>query len=456
MVRGRRPVRVGRAGRTGRQRGKGANTLAGNGKWDRRSALRAVGVVAGVAAGAPLLGKSAVAQAVAGGDADALFKAGKFEQAGRAYEEILAKDPANLHAARQRGYVALLSNRFTDAEKYLATAVALAPGDRETHQLLADCYTRQDLFSLAAPHWRAVGWEAGATLFSAFRGQPYQIHGDLARVPWLRVDPMPLVAVSLNGAPPRNLTIYSRVGSLNVSKDAAAEAGLVAVSQETFEYQGRTTTQYHGVLDSLRLGGIELRNLPVSWSDAPADAEEGDGLIGTWILYHFLTTVDYAGRSLILRRRTPETARKARADAERAGAEPLPLWLASEHLLFSRGSVADSGPRVVALNIGGTGEMAAGMTEETANRLRVRIDHDRPVEAYAGGQPIVSHPCYPKEIRLGNAVARDVYSYASNRTSLGREGFDLLAHFSHSFYKPFNVTLDFTDMTVHIARGPAG
>ncbi|MGI5290576.1 hypothetical protein ACQEVF_45645 [Nonomuraea polychroma] len=40
-----------------------------------------------MAATAPLLGKAAAAHA-GSGDADALFKAGKFEQAGRAYEEI--------------------------------------------------------------------------------------------------------------------------------------------------------------------------------------------------------------------------------------------------------------------------------------------------------------------------------------------------------------------------------
>jgi hypothetical protein len=81
--------------------------------------------------------------------------------------------------------------------------------------------------------------------------------------------------------------------------------------------------------------GIELRNIPVEWDDAPN--RTNDGLIGTWVFYHLLTTFDYAGRSLILRRRTPETARKVREDAIRAGARPLPLWLALDHNLLSTG-----------------------------------------------------------------------------------------------------------------------
>jgi hypothetical protein len=37
------------------------------------------------------------------------------------------------------------------AEKYLTMAPGLAPDDKETTQLLGDCYIRQDKFSLAAP-----------------------------------------------------------------------------------------------------------------------------------------------------------------------------------------------------------------------------------------------------------------------------------------------------------------
>jgi hypothetical protein len=77
--------------------------VANGGRWNRRSLLRGAAVVAGAAAAAPLLGGAATAQA-GSSDADALFKAGKFKQAGRAYEEILKTDPTNLHATRQRGY----------------------------------------------------------------------------------------------------------------------------------------------------------------------------------------------------------------------------------------------------------------------------------------------------------------------------------------------------------------
>lgn len=424
-----------------------------DGRWDRRSLLQGAAVVAGAAAITPLVGGTAAARA--GGDADALFKAGKFEQAGRAYEEILRKDPKNVHAARRRGYVALLANKFPEAERYLTAALTMAPDDKETNQLLGDCYIRQDKFALSVPHWRVAGEDVYATWFAAVRGEPYQVHGDTGRVPWLRMDPSPLVEASVGGGPKKRFTFYTRVPWLGVSAAVAKEAGLRPVAEQKIEYEGDTLWQYFGVLDSFELGGIGLRNVPVAWSEPDDASDEADGVIGTWVFYHLLTTFDYAGRSLILRRRTPESARKVRADAVRAGVEPQPLWLAREHLLHSRGGIAGSGPQVVALDIGGTSEMVASMPEETARRLRIRTDYERPLEAFAGGEPVVSHPCYPEEVRLGDATARDVYCYADNRPAGSPYGFDVLADFAHSFYKPYNVTLDFTDMSLFIARGKA-
>ncbi|MBB5081970.1 tetratricopeptide repeat protein [Nonomuraea endophytica] len=379
--------------------------------------------------------------------ADALFRAGKFERAGRAYEELLKKDPKNLHAVRQRGYVALLGNEFANAEKYLTMALHLAPGDKRTNRLLADCYTRQDKFALAAPCWKTAGEEAYAKQFAAFRGRPYQIHGDVARLPWLETDPFPLVEASVNGGPPKRFSFYTRVGGLGVSAKVAKEAGLRAVAKQKIEAFGDVIWLYYGVLESFKLGGIELRNIPVGWSEPDSD-EDIDGMIGTWIFYHFLSTFDYAGRSLILRRRTPETA-------ARAGVKPLPLWLAGEHLLHTEGSVAGSETGVVALNLGGTGEQVAGISADTAKRLGIGVDRDRPMDGYAGGQPVVAYPCYPREVRLGDATAKGAYCYAGGKSTLGDEGFYKLADFAHAFYKPYSVTLDFTGMNVYITRLPA-
>ncbi|MGC7102090.1 tetratricopeptide repeat protein [Amycolatopsis lurida] len=408
----------------------------------------------------PLLGKAATAQA-GSSDADALFKAGKFEQAGRAYEEILRTDPTNLHATRQRGYVGLLGNKFPDAEKYLKRAIELAPDDQDAHYKLADCYIRQDKFSLSAPHWQAAGENAYATWFAAVNGEAYQIHGDIGRAQWLKMDPSPLVAASVNGGPLKRFAFYTGAPGLGLTATVAKEAGLSPVVSQEIPYEGGTIWAHYGILDSFQLGGIELHNIPVSWSTTESGDDvdnDNDGLIGTWVFYHLLTTFDYAGGWLILRRPTPETARKVRADAIRAGAEPQPLWLAPEHAVLSTGSIAgvtDSGTRVVGVNLGGTGEHAAVVFGKTAEQLQIRVDYDRPIQTFGHSQPVVPYPCYPKEIRLGDATAKDIYCYSNPNAAGTAHGFDSTAALFHSFYKPYNITLDFTDMNLYIAPGAA-
>ncbi|MFI9554163.1 tetratricopeptide repeat protein [Nonomuraea endophytica] len=434
--------------------------MADDGVWDRRSLLRGATVLAGAAAAAPLLGGAATALA-GSGDADALFKAGRFEQAGRAYEEILRRDPENLNAARQRGHVALLANKFADAEKYLKLAIRLAPGDKDAHYYLADCYIRQDKLPQSAPHWQAAGEDGYAKWFAAVRGEAYQVHGDVARVPWTQVDPMPLVEASVNGGPAKRFSFYTGAPNLGLTASVAKEAGLSPVASQKIDFEGGAIWAYYGILESFKLGGIELRNVPVGWSATESGEDVGsdsDGLIGTWVFYHLLTTFDYAGRQLILRRRTPEAARKARA-----GAAPLPLWLAREQYLHSTGSFAGAnGSRtgVVGVNLGGGSEITAGMRGETAKQLGIRTDYDRQIGTFAQSHPAVVYPCYPKEIRLGSAVAKDVYCYTNPNQPINvprpfGTGFDTMGWFSHCFWKPYNITVDFTDMNLYIARGKA-
>ncbi|MEV0350931.1 aspartyl protease family protein [Nonomuraea sp. NPDC050680] len=439
--------------------------MADDRQWDRRSLLRGAAVLTGAAAAAPLLGGAATALA-GSGDADALFKAGKFEQAGRAYEEILKKDPKSLQAARQRGYVGLLANKFPDAEKYLKMALNLAPDDKETNQLLGDCYIRQDKFALSAPHWQAAGEESYAKWFAAVSGEAYQIHGESARVPIQQMDPIPLVEVSVNGGPTKRFMFYTGAPNLSMRASVAKEAGLSPVASQKTDYEGIPIWAHYGILDSFKLGGIELRNVRVGWSATESGEDVGtdsDGLIGTWVFYHLLTTFDYAGRSLILRRRTPEAAKEARAAATSAGAQPLPMWLAREQYLHSTGSFAGAtGSRtgVVGVNFGGTSEIAAGIRGKTGEQLGIRSDYDREIGTFGNSHPAVVYPCYPKEIRLGNAVAKEVYCYTNPNSQINvpwpyGTGFDAMGWFSHCFWKPYNITVDFTDMNLYIARGEA-
>ena len=52
-----------------------------------------------------------------------------------------------------------------------------------------------------------------------------------------------------------------------MSPQVAEEAGLTSVASQEIEFLNGKIRMHFGVLDSFKLGGIELRNIPVEWSE---------------------------------------------------------------------------------------------------------------------------------------------------------------------------------------------
>jgi hypothetical protein len=420
---------------------------------NRRAFLRRGGLVAGAAAVLPVLGTGwDGGAAAAASDPDRLFIAGRFAAADRGYARLLRTDPGNAHAVAQRGYIALLSNRFADAERYLTEAVRLNPGDSLSKRRLTDCFVRQDMLARAVPLLQAGGpnGAALAAQYAAVTGTPYEMHGaQRTRVPFLGLDPLPHVEASVRESNPKRFLLDTGA-TLTFSTQTAAEAGLRAVSASTGVIGGSTVTLYHGVVGSLRLGEIELRNVPVDWLDAPMpslpDGSQPAGVIGTTILSHFLTTMDYANGALVLRRKTSAQLRAFRAEAGRAGADRLPLWLA-DHFPCTLGSLGDYGPRVASLDTGGL-DRGLDTSVENAQRAGFTIDYDHPQPVNGGtGYPVVA-----RRMSLGKAVRENIPGIAGPTSFDEMFGFETIGNFTHEFFKPFAITFDFTAMDFYVAR----
>ncbi|WP_329427115.1 aspartyl protease family protein [Streptosporangium sp. NBC_01495] len=423
---------------------------------DRRAFLRRAGLAVAAGASLPLLNSAPSPAFASAGNPDQLFKEGRFAAAERGYRHLLREDPRNAHAFAQVGYIALLSNRFRDAEKHLSKAVDLQSGDVASAQRLAECFIRQDQPARAVPLLQSTGRprdKAYADLYSHISGKPWQIHGaQSAHVPFATLDPVPAVEATLNGGKPRTFWLDT-YATLDLSREMAEEAGIRAVASHSGGVaNNQPITIWLGILDSFKIGDIEIRNLPVQWSDARRpplpDGSPAAGAFGTTIFYHFLTTMDYAGRALILRRKT-KTPPRARAT------DRLPLWLAGDHFPCTLGSLGDYGPRMVTVDTGGI-RSGVDTTVEIAERLGMKVDYDHPIE-----QPGAKlYPITAERISLGRAVGRNLRGHAAEKVFPGfpgpgqsaQFGFDLIANFSHEFFKPFAITFDYTDMHLHITR----
>ena len=407
----------------------------------RRRFLRAGGVALGAAAVLPRAGEGRTSAAAAGPDPGQLFEAGQFAAADRGYARLLEQDPSDAHSWAQRGYIALLGNRFGDVERFLGTAIALAPGDTLSMSRLADCFVRQDEFDRAVPLLRAAGDRVGATLYGAVAGAPYRIAGTgSARLPFLTLDPLPTVEAAVNGATAP--FVLDTGATFTFSTAMASAAGVQPVARVEVNHGSGPVPSYIGVIDSLRLGGIEVRNFPVLWDDVAFTAGPGDGqpagVLGTTIFYHFQTTMDYAGHALTLRR--PGASRPA-------GAAMAPLWLAPDHFIFSRGNVGKAGPGSVLVDTGGVG-VGIVLTDGQAAAASVVPDYGQPETDFG----VTVYPCVA-DVALGHVARRDVPGVAGSIPSPAEFGFGYLGTMSHEFFKPLSVTFDFTAMTAAITGG---
>jgi Aspartyl protease len=192
---------------------------------------------------------------------------------------------------------------------------------------------------------------------------------------------LPFIQARVNGGPLRNFGLDTGVTSMAMSKAVADELGLRAVSSWTGGIPGRTFTLYLGVLDSLTIGDIELRNLPILWNEFPTpttpDGTPTAGWIGTTTFYHFLTTMDYANQALVLRRKTRAQLHGFQIEARRAHAEKLPLWLGGDHVPCTLGSLRDYGPKVVTVDTGGQ-VWGVSTTVEIAEQAGIGVDYAHP------------------------------------------------------------------------------
>jgi hypothetical protein len=386
----------------------------------------------------------ALAVVGAGPDPDQLFQEGQFAAADRGYAWQLMKDPGDAHAWAQRGYIALLANRFGAAERFLGTAIKLVPGDAVSMSRLADCYVRQDDFARAVPLLRAAGDRIGATLYGAVAGTPYQMSGvSRTRLPFLAFDPLPSVDAAVNGTTaPFTLDTGA---TFTFGAAMAKAAGVEPVASILVNHGNGPVPSYIGVVDSLRLGSIEVRNIPVLWDDVSFAAGPGDGppagVIGTTILYHFQTTLDYAGRALILRR-------PGRRPPRSAAAATAPLWLVPDHFMFSRGSVGKAGPGLVLMDTGGVG-LGVVLTQAQAGAAGVVPDYGKPETDFG----VTDFPC-AADVAIGGVRRPDLPGVVGPILPPANFGFGYLGTVSHEFFKPLSITFDFTAMTTFISRLP--
>lgn len=418
----------------------------------------------------PLSATAATAPKPSGIDAaNQLFQAGKFAEAGRLYSRIVAQNPKDYSATLQLGRIALLSNRLDDAQKWLEKAVTLQPNDADPKVMLAEIFYRRDDFQKAAAALNGVDvsnnklireqYPLNVANLESFKGQtPYELQGNgtSTRVKFVKTDPLPIVNVRINGG--KEVTFFIDTGGSVVTLDTefAKELGVPQFGGVQGTFSGGQHAEVRlGRVDSVTLGDWTVKNVPAAMLPLRQLSEgfgvkQIDGIIGTTLFYHFLTTMDYPRGELVLRHKDARSLEEFKKSPGKRVV--VPIWMAGDHFMVGWGRVETLPPALLFVD---TGLVGAGvkLAESVIKQAGIKLEENKATEGAGAGGTLRIVPYTVHHVSLGDIKEENVQGvYDGPFPFENTFGFHLAGMVGHEFFKPYAVTFDFQNMQIFLQR----
>lgn len=389
-----------------------------------------------------------------------LFRAGQFAAAEKACDQMLRKARNDFAATLLKGRLALLGNRLDEAQRWLTKARQLKAEDKQVINLLAEVAYRRDDFQQAATLLRTAGKNTMAAQMESFKGQvPYLITApaQTTRVPFIHTDPLPLIAVKINGSAEANFIIDTGGAEVILDTDFARQHQAQIFGQEERTFGGgRRAPMEFGRIDSLSLGELEIKNVPVhilstKAFSAAAQGKPVSGIIGTVLLYHFLTTLDYSGGALVLQPRNAATLKRFTQQATAEKQSVVPFWLAGDHFIVASGRVGNSKPVMLFVDTGLAGNSFTG-PRSILDEGGINVPEGQTFEGVGGGGRMKIVPVTIDEIALGPITRRKLGGLSGPfpETLEYSQGFRIGGIISHQFFRPYAISFDFTGMRLFL------
>lgn len=359
---------------------------------------------------------------------DRAFTAGAFDDAARAYAAALAKNPHDADALLGLGTVELYRNHLTAARKALEAAHREAPNDPTVARRLLTLADRE-----GAPGDYAISMGA-----------------DIAHLPFVRTDPLPVVRASVNGRPVA-LLIDTGGANIDLTDTAAKRLGLPVTSGGTGVFAGGRTAQMRTTrIPHFEAGGVRVDGIPGNVIPGPMDVggTAVDGVIGTAFLAHFLASIDYARGELTLR---PRSDSRAFLAALPSNASIAPMWLAGDHFIFTRAAVDGTPEAIFNVDTGGEG-VGVQLSKAQLDAAHIAPDTRSPQTFEGGGGATRALP-FTARVRFGSMVREVPGLYFPDGDQYGIFPFTVGGTLSHVFFRRSTLTLDFQSMTLIAVPG---
>jgi hypothetical protein len=385
--------------------------------------------------------------------ADQAFTRGRIEDAHRLYLSELKGSPTDVYLLQRLGQISLYQNRFAEAEKRLRSALKIDPTNPIAKTLLSQTYYRQDRFAEAIPILRSLKRDADADQLQTLSKNPaYQTPPGFRRteIPFTQLDPLPVVEVRVNNGAPLRFFIDTGGAELIVDKSRAAELGLAVAENGLGTFAGgKQASLQKTILDSVNLNGLVVSNVPAFTLDLSSIGHilggRVDGCIGTVFLYHFLATIDYPHKRLILRPRDAKFR-------EAGQTVRIPFWMSGDHLMVAWGHVNSAPEHLFFVDTGLAGA-AVNAPKPILDEAGITIDPNSGGTGYGGGGEVQYKTFNVKSLSLGPVTEHDLIGvFLAEDAIRPAFPFSIAGIISHQFFKPRELTFDFRKMQLLLTQ----
>ncbi|MGY0354355.1 retroviral-like aspartic protease family protein [Enterococcus avium] len=406
--------------------------------------------------------------------AQTLYALGNFEFAEKIIEPLIKEKkplPAVIELSARINYV---NGNYEESEKLYKKI--LNNKDKElatrTKEALLNVYYQTNQFKKAKEiEYKEDEKPAIQDLMESFGdSMPYQTNwngNDKVTIPFVATDPAPVIPIEVNGVK-MNAVIDTSADGLLLDKEKAAELEVNSVADFLGRSEGGSSGPVsYGKVNSLKMGEIEMSNIPTTISSLAnareevfTDTPDVHAIVGTSILKQFIPTLNY---------KTGEITFIPRGEAGRNQLEQMiprdkildqvPFSLSGTHYLHAKGSVNRNNYLNMFINSGlvtkgGNGPILSGSLMKILKTPIPKLgeSHLSGIDGEKFQVGSLSISSYGVGRLLSQSSIGQYYSGEALENLGQANGFISDAMIGHNFLKQQNWTIDFDQMSMIFSK----
>ena len=320
---------------------------------------------------------------------DTQWAVGLFDEAEQSYRDALAVTAGSSRARYGIARSLATHNRLDDALNEALAASGTSPRDAEIHHVVGDIYERLHRFDEAANAYtnyinllpnkdrseKAAWSRAQVKFLRAFAGKvPVQVDGDdvgvLHTVPFKLVNDKVIVQGRVNGGRTQDFVLDTGSEETVLSRQTASRAGVEPITYTLSAGVGEVGLRglQLGRLDSLEIGTLRIRNLPVLIKNpALRGLPKREGESFSPLSLGMSMTIDYQRRMLTIAKHLPVHESDLR----------LPMRI--HRLAMVKGTLNNTRPAYFVIDTGGE---VISISADMADTLETRAPRRIPLKVY--------------------------------------------------------------------------